>query len=490
MTSPLQNLPKEVLEDIFLLCERPDLLKLTLVCKSFNQIISNSTNLMKMVHIDINRSHSDDAKWNGTRKYSQLYVHKMHSEFPKIIESIHDDLALLRLVSIKMDANDLKNVLLKSPKLKSLALIGTEFALTDITFEEPLPVLELDSLACSCNRLILRMLIHCQAKKFSTYRVRADEHEMESMQMYLKNQKRLDQLMMHSFHWDWEIFNNDALHKVDFRLKQIHIQDILPMEIENFIVFIKNHRFSLEKFDLCLLTRRFRDIDFYHLQIMNCIADFPNLKELTLRQVQGDFKPLPYVEKLLISGMGYGEQRNWGDKFPNLKHLTIQQCNNPAEISKLKKLETLHISGFENFVKINLPQTVKTIEFYHSWMKDDQHPFDFENHQIENFTAEECIGADWVGDFLRCLKNKLKFLKIHHTFLNRNRRFNRLFEKEPELKNKAEKFIFVDYKDDLDEDTEPSDMEEEEEYNEDCYGRGGKKLRLNPITFDVESDSD
>jgi len=333
----------------------------------------------------------------------------------------------------------------------------------DGCFDEPMPRLDLESLSCSSDRNILKMLMCSQTKSYVSGRFKSEPGEIEAYRNFLKVQKKLEKINFFRFSHDSEIFNDETLNEVEFRLKSININNIREdFNIENFKKFLKNHQDSLQHIEMQQMVGSRIE---YHVEILNSVATFKNLKSLELYQVKFPTEPMPYVEKLKISLMGYGESSiNWSSEFPNVKNLHMSKCQKLDELHKLKKLETLtlmHYTDNDELDKVLIPSTVKNFEVYKVYPKNGT-PFIFGDHQIENFTADDLVGADWIGDFLRNLKKELKFLKIERCFLSRNRRFSRLFEKEPELMNKTKCFVFNDWKDEYDEDSIASDVEEPE----------------------------
>ncbi|KAL7011067.1 hypothetical protein ACKWTF_014074 [Chironomus riparius] len=459
----LHDLPDEVLIYIFNLFESPDIPNFTLVCKKFNDLISNSTQLMKNFTIRVSNKTNATDEWNGTRKYSRLIIQKMHKEVPEILEAISNNLILLCINSVSIDATELKKILVNCPKLLRLDLNSLTLNYDDGCFEEPHLKLDIDSLGWGSDFNILKMFMHCQIKSFYSYRLKTKPGELEACQNFLKLQKKLEKISFIKFDNDADIFNDDALNDVEFRLKNLSIKTIREVEIENFKKFLKNHQDSLQHLEM----NQFLRYELAHMinqtEILDCVANFPNLKSLDLYETKLPTVPMPYIEKLRISGMCYDETAvNWSSKFPNVKELDISRCHKVNEIINFKKLETLFLSiytGRDALDQISFPSTVKNLEVHNICAKNSN-PFNFEGHQIENFIAKNLQGAEWIGDFLKSLKEKLKFLKIDRCLLSRWRRFSRLFEKEPELMNKAKSFVLIDWKDEYDEESVPSSDDE------------------------------
>lgn len=163
----LLELPLEVIIEIFSWCTKSDLLNLTLVCKDFNEIISNSCKLMETVSILFTKEKSlNDEVWNGVRKYSHILVHSIHPQKGRIFQDNIIYLTNLELKDIKIKLESLRKTFFKFPNLKHLKMESIIVRSTDNRiFHGPLPVLELDSLFLNCDRKVLYFLMNSQTKK-------------------------------------------------------------------------------------------------------------------------------------------------------------------------------------------------------------------------------------------------------------------------------------------------------------------------------------
>jgi hypothetical protein len=120
----LYNLPNEVLLMIFDLVDIHDLMELTLVCKKFNHIISSSARLMDKFIIYVYNDDNETNEWTENRKYYHLSLQGTNNELPKIIESLKNDLISLIFNTNKVPAIELKKILLKCTKLRTV-IIGS-----------------------------------------------------------------------------------------------------------------------------------------------------------------------------------------------------------------------------------------------------------------------------------------------------------------------------------------------------------------------------
>jgi hypothetical protein len=181
-------------------------------------------------------------------------------------------------------------------------------------------------------------------------------------------------------------------------------------------------------------------------EVLGCLSSFKNLKSIKLLEILFQTVPMPNIEKLKIKQLVDPDAFDgWASSFPNVKNLTLINNRKLSNLENLPKLETLEIREyFGNFIsdEFLIPSTVKNLTLFDTFSNLEE-PFIFDrNHQIETFKIKDSFDTEWVCDFLRSLRKKLKFLWIDDCTLSDNRKISRLFELEPELMNKAEIFIY------------------------------------------------
>ncbi|XP_070498871.1 uncharacterized protein [Chironomus tepperi] len=434
----LEKCPKEILEKIFEYSHIRDLLNLTLTCKKFNDIISNNKGLLKRFEVKIKRNVENETPWTGTRKYSRLLMTRKHPEIPKIIET--NNITELVLVTCRIDGIDLKKILLTCKKLVKLYITNAFCYYNDECFNEPMPRLMLNELRCTSNRTILNILAQCHTKMYENACMRIHHGELDAFRNFLKNQKHLEDLQFYSFKEECEIFNHDTLNVVDFRLKELRVNGFGNYSIDNFRLFLGNHRESLVHFEIGQKSRDDSDVP-KQVEVVNCITDFRNLKSLFLRRISFSFEPLLHVEKLKLLGYNlHGADQNWSEKFPNVNHLILSRCTSLKEVEKLTKLETLELEQMEKFQDLDIPPTLKHLRLFYTTV-NGTYSYDFENGQLETLKVEHCVMAEWLVDFLSKLKKKLKLLKVFKSSFG----CYRSFATQSTLRYKAaEHVIFVD----------------------------------------------
>ena len=163
------ELPLEVILGIFSWCCKSDLLNLTLVCKDFNEIISNCSKIMEKVSIQFAPEKiTNNEIWAGIRKYSHVLVHSTHPQKARIFQDNKMYLTNLEIKDIKVRLECLRKTFFKFPSLKHLKMELISVRPVDNGFfQGPLPVLDLDSLYMNCDRKILFFLMNSQTKKLT-----------------------------------------------------------------------------------------------------------------------------------------------------------------------------------------------------------------------------------------------------------------------------------------------------------------------------------
>ena len=117
----LSDLPYELLIKIFSVLPPRDILTQTLVCKRFNEIISDNVKLLSQFQIEFNDEYKD-LEWTGSRMYSNVMIEIKKIEFDhEKLESIKDSVQHLEVKCCENPETTLK-IILACPNLKSLCL--------------------------------------------------------------------------------------------------------------------------------------------------------------------------------------------------------------------------------------------------------------------------------------------------------------------------------------------------------------------------------
>lgn len=201
--TPWQQLPVEILIAIFSSLAKKDLISLSLVCRRFNEVISEDRELLKRFTLHLNKR-TVKSPWIGSRRYSRAKVmlcefygdfyyhqylawvdftppstsqlclffrtslHLQLRDFKKILNIQCTHLTHLTIIYPNVTLNPLKSLLVECPNLKFLEIFQrSEILEAKKFFLNPLPQLHLEELRLSCHLCtIINLLMNCQVKKF------------------------------------------------------------------------------------------------------------------------------------------------------------------------------------------------------------------------------------------------------------------------------------------------------------------------------------
>ncbi|KAG5666461.1 hypothetical protein PVAND_014488 [Polypedilum vanderplanki] len=375
----MENLPQEILIKIFDDLKINDLLSLTLVCKDFNDIISNTKQLVEKLVLRFT-AQAKNHKLEATRKYTKISMRYSYCQnLLQFLEKQGEYITNIRFMFIKMELWTLKAILNFCRNLKNLTFLNFQVDITSSGVCEPLPKLKLDYLCLNCDRRVLKLLMKSSVKSLMTYSVYSDELELKLLIQFLKNQKYLEKLEFSSFRQDTRLFESDKLNEVDFRLKEFNLQSFLSFPMANFEKFLKNHSESLERVLLKQFHLPSRSHAQLHYEISELFREMKNLKKLELRAFHiSDIKTFHYVEELILEEYSNIDSKIH-TKFPNLKTLrlfsplSVHESFLDFSISSIEKLEINYAKNITwIFIILNIKDTnLKYLKIRDSVMCDD-----------------------------------------------------------------------------------------------------------------------
>lgn len=435
----MEDLPNEILLDIFMQLDRSGLKLVLNVCKRFRELILTSSILMRKLPLNLTKDWLAKIEFIGNfgefvKEANFEYCSFESIEEIKSILNLLPNLEILKInyVYIKQTPNEERSLMnpveveeaQEFPNLRHLELRSKFWGYITQIDGKILKYL-------NTNRLEF-LKIHLPMQKFSS-----DFIEFLCRQSNLKTLKVYDDFI-DSFVFDdfvdfisyqdfiSSLFEIDLSERVEFQLKNLSIH-YRGDHKENFQKFL-NAQSDLEELEICKY-----DDDFVKFKIsFDLIRDF-NVRKLSLYL---DLLPTnglneldnfvnPSVHELVL--MGYNNDPAMFNTllriFPNLKSLELEymidfSCDN---LSQMKHLENLKINHFklDCFVNVKI-EGLKTLEITHLY------PFvytDFEiiatNHpKIEKFVVQEvthfnnmCSLRNTINILVKSLKF-LSYLKV------------------------------------------------------------------------------
>lgn len=403
----MEKFPKNILEQIFCKLTSKDLLNLSLVCKSFNKIISNSNLILSKFKILI--SDYETRKWIGTRKYRKIYIEDCREdrliEHGNVFESIHDSVDELAIRNLyEADLGNLTLFVNQFENLTNLSIFSLDlYRDSDLKYTEyqGINFKNLKYLTfCQSDISFLKLLKNTQFKYF---KISDDFREREILINFLLNQKKLETLEVSFFENPSNIFNNDELLKMKFKLKKLTIDEekIEEAVFVNLQKFLSLHADTLEYFEV------YEE----NYKILQFLKDFSNLKTLRIfggsNTIQISLPPMQNIENLHLES----KIDNFCYSFPNVISLkTNSRFINFNNLDKLQKLQNLEVNSCWDIPIFN-NRNVKSLKLVDCNFQNVVN-FNFDGNHLESLVIENCCYIDWLKDFLLHKDQKLKLLKI------------------------------------------------------------------------------
>jgi hypothetical protein len=396
-TFPLTQLPVEILINIFKLINYNELCKAKLVCKLFHSTITRIT--AKSTRINF----IDDQDY---RKFVKKHSHsnfKLHS--PEILEFASfarrsgnqvTDLNMVRFFNINLelvDAGLFKEILLRCPNLKTLIVTAQFHIPNDKVFEEPLPQLNLELLNYSLYSEPFKIFKNCTTKKLSLSFSHNHAEKSQPFKDFIKSQRHLESLEFYFFNGNMNLFADDQLKNVNFKLKSFVLSGHFPQEdLKNLKMFLRHHTESLEYLRIGYCH--------YAVELFDC---FPNLKKLMLYiKILPESKPILSVENLCINFF-----YPFHKLLPNVKNM--RGATFPRDLTVMDKLESLRI-WWRDAEDYKFPENLKKIKFENTTSFPAKFPIG-----IKSITLKDCKEVDWLEKFLNDPMTQLDTLDVTKT---------------------------------------------------------------------------
>lgn len=462
----LDELPEEILIEIFKYLTFKNRLKLSETCKRFFDNTSNSQFINKF-HLKL----EDKAMIEGLREYQKVSVNKFFIFFEPLIGRIGESVTELELKNGFLRSSTAVKIIKNCSNLKKLKIDCDE------PKEDKSEELEisLESFKFNSWMSFLQTFRKVQTKEFE-FMVHScmdagnwrRDSQMESIVEFLINQNDLkvlvlkrdlrESLIIPSFSYDRRLLD------VKFRLEHLKIYDTHYSPNSAIFDFVKLHKDFLKSISVNQRTREF----------LKTVSDFPNLKKVQLNHVKSlTGVIMKHVEELEIDSC-----KNVFEAFPNLKKLQVEsECSALKEIEILTKLEEIEIRYTIYQLKfLTLPKSVKKISILVEPFSNQ--PFRICEHQIEELNVRWFNGnmwaekIDWIWRLLFHAQKKVKInLEGILISLKVQKALKEFEDKVQELKIKNCTFevnlnnIEVEFSDDDETDYESDSMTESDDEN-------------------------
>lgn len=259
---PVQELPVEVMEEIFGFLSKEDLLKATLVSSKWNEMIGRSLKCMEPLKLGLHggsypfKPEHEEFMVNG-RNFSNVVISeataflpliydvfsvKAHwkivhifctsfetvSDFEKLLKTFEQTVEHLMLIEVTIQEENVEIIDLKLKKLKTL------------------------SIACTDDRITHSVLSNCQELESLKLGYVEVTEELEKVPKKIEKLKNLKELLLTPT-W-FEVMFSETLKAVKFHLKSLSVTNLQLDNDEsvqhNFIHFLDTQTSTLEKLNL------------------------------------------------------------------------------------------------------------------------------------------------------------------------------------------------------------------------------------------------
>lgn len=289
----MEFLPKELWLEIFEYLDVIDLFSLTETCKDFHLLIVKTRLMEKFtmcLTIDRNTGEWNDVK----RNYSQIKIKDCNDleKFQDIFEEIGRNLRKLFLIKLELKSSNLTKILIKCPKIEFLVISEV-----NLYFDEDLESIQLPTYKKlriyfdDSSPSFFDILKNSQATDLCIdNKCSAKNTNFDPLKNFLKSQKHLESLGLMYFSLNTNLFMDNTLDFVKFRLKIFSMNNVYlgTENVARFQTFMMNHIDTLTTVHILSpfldisFFRQFSALNEFHLGHTNAFFDnFENIKVLT-----------------------------------------------------------------------------------------------------------------------------------------------------------------------------------------------------------------
>lgn len=391
-------LPGEMLLEIFQYLSPADLLPLTVLSRTFNEVISGSK-LVHKLELNFRKLNSDEATL-GLRRYSQLVIGFFNVRaHHAILQDIGADIVSLTFKNCKLKLDVLRKVLNATPNVTKLTF--DKLKLSDVPNEMKQPLPSLSDLVVSSiesDPRLFRVLNKCTAIELKLKHSSSDGiFYFTDFNQFLKHQKQLKSFVVEGM-YKTSLFTDDSLNKVCFQLESFSVRNSFFQQTVHLKSFIEGQAETLTHFEASAVEQ----CDF-----STVLNQMKQLKRLKVSDILLNYlESLPTVETLEVIGNKLYDAIY--EKTPNVKHLKLKWVKKGEALHKVDRcmsnLESLEVT--EGSIDGLLVPTLKRLELRRA---SDQCP-GFFNHSrdIEHLTLENC---SFVNDeYFECVAKSCPLL--------------------------------------------------------------------------------
>lgn len=399
----MELLPKEMLFGIFEYLPASDLISLTAVCSAFDEAISNSK-LVKKLLLSFRKLNGEDGSI-GRRRYVQLQIGYFKPTYHfSILSDIGAQVVSLTFKNHKFKLDLIRRILVATSNVKTLKLERIRLSDVPNIMKQPFP--ELKQLSLTSNESdprVYRVMMKCSLKDLRIRQSAQDNFSNFSDLIHLlQTQVHLKHFTLDGF-CKTGLFSDDALDETNFQLESFSLKNSTFQRTVHLKSFVEFHTVTLNQFEMCNVAL----CDFSAV-----LNQSKQLKVLNISNVSLNYlETLETVEELAITG-----HKVVGKvlcKMPCVQRLKLKWMKDKRLLSiisdSMKDLECVEVTDGA-IEGLNIP-TMRMLTL----CSVDQCPDDFFkiNYGLEELRIENCsfISDRMVENIAESLL-KLKSLTI------------------------------------------------------------------------------
>jgi hypothetical protein len=441
-------LPKEIFLEIFNFLPSPDLIALTEVCTTFNQLISSTERLLDRipVYLQYSQSKIEATRINhttlnsliiqglrfGRRKYTRVVIGDINQE---VLVGISEMLnGSVKEAVFKRGCHELETVariLTNFRNVKRLKFCRRSVRSDPSTLKNTPPPLTLHELLLeNIGSQIFRILALSRVTKLEcTIGRRICQHEFipEQLGHFLSLQHDLRELKLERIAWNLiDMLEPD--HNMQFRLERLSLNDVIIDDSPVFHAFMRPHTATLRRLELVRIE------DFNFSPVLRQLVALEELKVISTwldiyRPMEGVVRLeieyphvlrfFPRVRELKVSCAIFGPYQIhlWQDYFshPQLTCIEIGNLSmlNFPHLPTLKKLRLRNVERIYVEVFYENPQIEElVIEKREGRIMRYDYEVDFISSRLPNLRLLEIVGGKVSRRYLDLAKERCKHLKF------------------------------------------------------------------------------
>lgn len=350
----MDELPKELLVEIFKHLPQKDLLNATLVKKNFNDVIT-SFKLIPKIYIT-----NAVIENPPTRHYSTAIIYKDNPlNFNKAFRSIGDGVREIYFNHLSMDYNSILAILNYMPNVKLISFYYIRIKNEDDEFAGKVqPLNDVDLIFRESNPVIFKLLTEVSINKIELcFYGDTPYYNFRDILPFMANQKQLKSFAMSG------IYESNLMYGIvprgDFKLTEFSISQSDLEEWHYLEGFLADHVDTLEKLSVNGISswdsssvikscKTLKSLTLHETLLDGLDDTILTVEELSLKLPLQNITRFPNVKKLYVDRSTVEVNQSLSAVMPKVTDLTLKfGAANGVSMPAIEKLEMMNISQLE-----------------------------------------------------------------------------------------------------------------------------------------------